>query len=374
MLADLALELTRPFIRRACVCVLACSWRVVRSQVPLNTRTVTITAPVERPVVSSEQPAANATTVAAPFELNDDWGSSCDDWSLAADDGDALPSANPTSIVDAELRALLAARDSTATCNKNSSSDTTTKSTTAAFPPAHSEPTSSTVSDSCDAVPCRVAESTAAFEPWIIEVDYEPPQPNEAEDPELVHARQLFDKYRSSTSSTDEEDNHERGGGGGGGGGGRDSSVGWAGEEYESAPPALKALVRFQQRVRRSPEQCVRYCFDGEPLWLTPQAPSRRTIPACEHCRAPRVFELQLMPHLIFLLNHASCATSRSVNMVEFGTVAVFSCSASCSTDNQLVPEWLVVQHEPGAAIPNPSVVPVTTTTTTSSMPPRPPR
>ena len=65
-----------------------------------------------------------------------------------------------------------------------------------------------------------------------------------------------------------------------------------------------------------------RYQWDGTPLLITDKVPS--TPSACQHCGAPRVFELQLMPPLVYLLKASTGAS------VEFGTILVYTCSKSC--------------------------------------------
>lgn len=111
---------------------------------------------------------------------------------------------------------------------------------------------------------------------------------------------------------------------------------------------------RFQKRLARSPEQCVRYSYSGEPLWLSSKVPS--TIPPCAHCGAERgaclqlarntckcliasetiVFELQLMAPLIYLLGLEQ-------SEMDFGVVCVFVCSQSCGGEGCFA-EFLHVQ------------------------------
>jgi len=45
---------------------------------------------------------------------------------------------------------------------------------------------------------------------------------------------------------------------------------GWGGERYEKTPAATRYLLRFQRRVRRLPQQCMRYHYGGAPLWPVP--------------------------------------------------------------------------------------------------------
>ncbi|CAI5523965.1 unnamed protein product [Closterium sp. Naga37s-1] len=113
----------------------------------------------------------------------------------------------------------------------------------------------------------------------------------------------------------------------------------WEGEgyEYDQARTVGRPYLRFKKRLDKQPQQCVRcgavhvvwcgvwvrcglvgawvrhgggasarYRFNGHPIWpcapppLLPEA-SR----ACPLCHAPRVFELQLMPPLLFYLLEA---------------------------------------------------------------------
>lgn len=83
-----------------------------------------------------------------------------------------------------------------------------------------------------------------------------------------------------------------------------------------------------------------RYQWNNTPLLITD-----KTLPApsgCQHCGAPRVFELQLMPPLVYLLR-----TSSGVD-VEFGTVLVYTCSKSCwQVGSSAREEYVYVQYEP---------------------------
>jgi pre-rRNA-processing protein TSR4 len=92
-------------------------------------------------------------------------------------------------------------------------------------------------------------------------------------------------------------------------------------------------LSRFHLRLRRSdPTQVVRYCFEdgAEPLWPSvTRAPQRtdRTVPPCPRCLAPRKFEFQVLPQII---NHLD-VDSELASAVDFGTMAVYTCSKSCA-------------------------------------------
>ncbi|CAI5485989.1 unnamed protein product [Closterium sp. Naga37s-1] len=90
----------------------------------------------------------------------------------------------------------------------------------------------------------------------------------------------------------------------------------WEGEgyEYDQARTVGRPYLRFKKRLDKQPQQCVRhgagasarYRLNGQPIWpcapppLLPDASH-----ACPLCHAPRVFELQLMPPLLFFLLEA---------------------------------------------------------------------
>jgi len=93
------------------------------------------------------------------------------------------------------------------------------------------------------------------------------------------------------------------------------------GDSYEVAKD--KTFLSFQKHLMRNPDQCVRYCFGGEPLWYNDKRRFKTGAPACTRCGAPRVFELQLMPTVIWLFKLGP-------GELEFGTVVLYSCSRSC--------------------------------------------
>ncbi|CAF87855.1 unnamed protein product, partial [Tetraodon nigroviridis] len=137
------------------------------------------------------------------------------------------------------------------------------------------------------------------------------------EDEELRRARQLLEEYEPARARR----LGEPGGGGGGGGGGE--------ETYEKprARHGDAAFSRFLKRISRCPQQILRYCRGGRPLLLSePPCSPAQTVPACGACGGSRTFELQLMPALVGLLQ----AADGGGGQVEFGTVLVYTCTASC--------------------------------------------
>jgi pre-rRNA-processing protein TSR4 len=86
----------------------------------------------------------------------------------------------------------------------------------------------------------------------------------------------------------------------------------------------------FQTRVSYAPEQCLRYCFreGAVPLCPSPEGiPKASSIPPCSRCGGPRIFEFQVMPQL---LNYLDIDPEDPCGL-DWGTIAVYSCKASCA-------------------------------------------
>ncbi|KAH0789896.1 programmed cell death protein 2-like [Histomonas meleagridis] len=78
-------------------------------------------------------------------------------------------------------------------------------------------------------------------------------------------------------------------------------------------------LVEYNERMSRCPEQVIRYSRFGTPL-----LPEKVDInvPRCSKCGAERVFELELMPTIIYKLDPNS--------PMDFGPILVYTCGADC--------------------------------------------
>jgi len=164
--------------------------------------------------------------------------------------------------------------------------------------------------------------------------------------------------------------------------GGKD--VSWIAEAYENSLDVDQVFERFTKRVGFEGDQCVRYELEGTPLpyasdsvleslfplppapplpitkaAFTVVPPAKRaydptSIPACPVCKSKRVFECQLMPHLINVLRASGDAedgrkkltdeerrklveqelkggSSGGSRGMEWGTCLIFSCSKDCS-------------------------------------------
>ncbi|XP_013772344.1 programmed cell death protein 2-like [Limulus polyphemus] len=107
-----------------------------------------------------------------------------------------------------------------------------------------------------------------------------------------------------------------------------------------------RVFYKFMNRIARCPEQIIRYCWEGDPLYVTePSSGIKQPLP-CQACGSQRVFELQLMPSLIQHLKLKNFNVDGPV--VEFGTVLISSCSKSCWKEGDVMKEEFVfVQADP---------------------------
>jgi pre-rRNA-processing protein TSR4 len=106
----------------------------------------------------------------------------------------------------------------------------------------------------------------------------------------------------------------------------------WEGEEYEpeQAIFADRTYLKFKKKLDISPEQCFRYSFGGRPLWATDAHDEPGT---CGACGGPRVYEMQLMPPVLYFLQQAYKDLPPSEygpNDWDWSTLVVYSCAQSC--------------------------------------------
>jgi len=307
------------------------AWRVFRSTGP------TCIAVEEVP------PVAAASQSAAPVGLaSDDWGagSMSDDWgapSGAADDWGAAPAG--AAAVDSEIEALLQSQSSQAA-------------------PAASSRPKGTSAEQYEPVASSawagVEEPTLpGYWPCLaLEIDNEPaPEAKSGE-----HEQELLERYLKSEKEEGQGDDAM---------GGEVPSEFAA--ELQNEKQAMKDecaadgddldgddafdddensssewLMKFQRRLARSPAQVVRYAWDGSPLWLAPpprEVASKAWPPCCSRCGSSRMFELQLLPTLMY----AAFSIQQVESKGEWGTVVVYTCSKDCASEDP-VEEFVVVQ------------------------------
>lgn len=143
-------------------------------------------------------------------------------------------------------------------------------------------------------------------------------------------------------------------------------------DAFESALD--KDFLRFSTRLSHNPEQVLRYEFRGSPLLYSqkdavgklfqrPQGPtggkvsttggSSARIPRCESCGRERVFELQLVPHAISVLEEGREGIGlgpKDDAGMEWGTIILGVCAGDCGPEQVGVmgwrEEWVGVQWE----------------------------
>ncbi|XP_062474221.1 programmed cell death protein 2-like [Pezoporus occidentalis] len=117
-------------------------------------------------------------------------------------------------------------------------------------------------------------------------------------------------------------------------------------EKYEKSEVKSRdhRFHKFMKRISLCPEQILRYSWGGQPLFITcPPGNFTRCIPACSNCGSNRIFEFQLMPALVSMLQ------SDSGLSVEFGTALVYTCERNCWPTDHHTPleEFIFVQEDP---------------------------
>jgi pre-rRNA-processing protein TSR4 len=124
----------------------------------------------------------------------------------------------------------------------------------------------------------------------------------------------------------------------------------WKGEEYEKGwrPKGYdKAFQHFCERVADHPTQCIRYDWNGTPLLYT-HSDSTAHVLVMKHttlrnknkqsghtpmskcgCGAERVFECQLMPNMLSVLE------VDNYTGMEWGTILVYTCERDCTSSGE---------------------------------------
>ncbi|KAK2743234.1 hypothetical protein FQN57_004923 [Myotisia sp. PD_48] len=129
-----------------------------------------------------------------------------------------------------------------------------------------------------------------------------------------------------------------------------------------------KSFLRFSTRLAHNPEQVLRYEFGGLPLLYSvtdevgklfvpedQQAQGKlkkHKIPRCQSCGNARVFEVQLVPQAITILEEGREGIGLGPTDdpgMEWGTVILGVCEANCADQEGVVEwkeEWVGVQWE----------------------------
>ncbi|XP_062850915.1 programmed cell death protein 2 [Trichomycterus rosablanca] len=100
--------------------------------------------------------------------------------------------------------------------------------------------------------------------------------------------------------------------------------------------PDTKVFQKFKECIAIEPHQVLRYCREGCPLWVSSKhVPSKAEIPKCP-CGADRIFEFQIMPQLL-----NSLKVDRPDASIDWGTLVIYTCAASCDQGNKYSPEFI---------------------------------
>ena len=102
-------------------------------------------------------------------------------------------------------------------------------------------------------------------------------------------------------------------------------------EEEEKKKKVDKVFLKFQARTKLYPDQILRYSFDAKkPLWIHSENQFIGKPDLCKYCGSKRVFEMQILPQLLYYLN----VEEREEKAIDFGTIVVYSCEKSCVAQN----------------------------------------
>ncbi|KAF1808515.1 hypothetical protein P152DRAFT_485443 [Eremomyces bilateralis CBS 781.70] len=149
-----------------------------------------------------------------------------------------------------------------------------------------------------------------------------------------------------------------------------ESAAGGAADDADLFESSVdKTFQAFARRMEQNPEQVLRYEFGGSPVLyrkndaigqvfssslsiggkaqvIGPEAPAR--VPKCENCQSARLFECQLTPHAITVLEE----NEEGLEGMDWGSIIMVVCSKDCVPQGidegktGFVEEWIGVQWE----------------------------
>lgn len=261
-------------------------------------------------------PASTGVVELAPAMV-DDWDNpDASDWCGGGGDGDDADA------LAAELDAMLAT--STSGASASASSVTTNK--------------ANAKTDNEDAVAKAVRKAyNAACSRQLVEyyvvADSEPMPTKELSSKDASRVAELLAEYaeREGVSVDEVTAAHDM-----------EADTEWGGETYESsvATNVDFAYLKFNKRLQRAPDQCMRYEAKGMKfLWPNASPPQP---PKCSRCGASCVCELQFTPALLRDVEDAVgmhkgeksyLASEEELLAWDWQTVCVFTCPDSCGAD-----------------------------------------
>ena len=181
------------------------------------------------------------------------------------------------------------------------------------------------------------------FAEYYIIADAEPSCTSALSATETAHAESLLTEY-ANREGVSVSDILTKG----------DEDSEWAGESYEKGEAIYvdDAYLKFSERLRRAPEQCMRYNAGGMKfIWPTATRPKPTK---CDACGAHRVCELQLTPAMVTDVEEAltmhkgdrtRLANEDELLAWDWHTVCVFTCPDSCVSSDDVAADVAYV-HE----------------------------
>ncbi|KAJ7968146.1 Programmed cell death protein 2 [Quillaja saponaria] len=106
-----------------------------------------------------------------------------------------------------------------------------------------------------------------------------------------------------------------------------------------------KSWANFQERIAKAPEQVLRYYRNTRvrPLWpMSSGRPSNVDIPKCSFCGGPLCCEFQILPQLLYYFG-----VENDVDSLDWVTIVVYACEASCEAGAAYTQEYAWVQLLP---------------------------
>lgn len=113
-------------------------------------------------------------------------------------------------------------------------------------------------------------------------------------------------------------------------------------EDCPPEKPADQDFLVYKNNLLNDPDHVIRYCFNSKtvPMFYSSQDKFKiDDIPDCEHCGSKRVFEFQV--------NNTLLNSVDQLCDMDWGVIAVYSCSNTCFSDSQhYIKEVVRIQRE----------------------------
>jgi|TARA_B110000977_G_scaffold191411_1_gene263509 pre-rRNA-processing protein TSR4 len=333
-------------------------WRCLRAQLP-PVSAATLVHDAAAAATETHRPStvpSSNNEGAAVGEVTDDWGGTGDDWGGNAGDdwggdGDAAAGAD----------ALANALDALATRDMDGGTSKIHKDTSSVrFRDADGKDTGMDASSSAAAAAAasRKKWPGPALPEFYLTADYEPhasvasvlTSTEQADTERLLHKYAMDEGLQTNAGNAAAaivSSITAQGAGGGKGNSGKQTNANaqeYAAEAYEpgSVDGVDGKYLKFAKRMRRAPDQCVRYGFGGVGLcWPVDGAGPESRCPKCENCGGARKAEVQLTPPLLLFAAQAkewvtndrrapNDVTTESLDNWDWQTVVAMTCVNSC--------------------------------------------